>query len=484
MVNWLLELLKRGLQLMFKIIKNAVCWNLVPGLKFVDVCYSGESVAQFGIDEYGRLWSWGNNNFGIGGLGNWEWQRPPANVIHNRDNERVLRPRLCESREVVGESKFIKTDFVQVQSGEGSSMALDSSGRLWCAGQAQWGGEVIDHNCAVFGLPHDSGEDDQEWTTGISRDNWQYYFFHFTRAVPDMLVKDYMHNSYYTLLIGPDDRVYYLGRNDTNGISGQASGFSASEPAAITQLNFAVKKLFHNGCFNFAMAGCVTEDNRVIVWGDHVSDLVWSWDETHDIETNNFIDITQGLPAEDIVELSISYNGFMVTLANGEVWRADYFNEDYPVVWEQWDIPLMQWFRYSQGAWYGLDLNGYLWSYRADYGTLVTDPSYVFTPTQADTRYRFNTLRYNRYNVCWQGIDQYGRLMAWGSQSWGPHLGNGTIGNLAWLASSYSGLTQEVAGEQMISYFPQQCDYPGKEADLIWTNQRPFHAAVSRIYER
>ena len=469
---------------MFDIIKNAVCVHQAPGLKFTEVCYSGESVAQFGIDEYGRLWSWGNNYFGIGGQGNRQWERPPANVVHNRDNERVLRPRLCESREAVGGTKFTKTDFVQVQSGEGSSMALDSSGRLWGAGHTLWGSVVTDHNCAVFGLPHDSGEDDQEWTTGISRDNYQQYFFHFTKAVPNMLVKDYMHNTYYTLLIGPDDRVYYLGRNDTNGISGQASGFSASEPAAITQLDFAVKKLFHNGCFNYAMAGCITQDNRVIVWGWDISDLVWSWDETHDIETNNFIDITQGLPAEDIVELSISFIGFMVTLANGEVWRADYYNEAYPIVWERWDIPPMQWFRYSQTSWYGLDLENHLWSYGADWGTLMASPTYAHTPTQADPRYRFQTLRYNRYNVCWQGVDIYGRLVAWGSQSWGPHLGNGTIGNLAWLTSSYSGLTQEVAGEMATSYYPQVCDYPGKELITSWLNQRPFHAAVPRKYER
>ena len=460
---------------MFDIIKNAVCVHQAPGLKFTEVCYSGESIAQFGIDEYGRLWSWGNNYFGIGGQGNWQWDRP-ANVVHNRDAERILRPHLCYTNE-----GKLKSDFVQVQSGEGSSMALDSSGRLWGAGHTLWGYVRADHNCAVFGLPHDSGEDDQEWTTGISRDNYQQYFFNFTRAVPNMVVKDYMHNSYYTLLIGPDDRVYYLGRDDIDEISGQASGFSASEPAAITQLDFAVKKLFHNGCFNYDMAACVTEDNRVIVWGSGWYGLTDTWEV---YTANAFIDITVGLPNEEIIELSISWDGVVATLLNGDVWQIDIY--DSPIQWNQiTELSNIKYARCSQSGRYALDNDGCLWTWDGtDYGTLLPWPLYWYPVGRADPHYRFQTLRYNRYNICWQGVDIYGRLVAWGSQSWGPHLGNGTVGNLAWLATSYSGLTQEVVGEMATSYYPQVCDYPEKELITSWLNQRPFHAAVPRKYER
>jgi hypothetical protein len=300
--------------------------------------------------------------------------------------------------------------------------------------------------------------------------------------VPGVTVKDYMHNSYYTLLIGQDDRVYYLG-NDTYAISGNYPGtFHASEPALITQLDFPVKKLFHNGCFNYDVAGCITQDNRLIVWGSGVGWLVEFWDPAHDQETNNFSDITDGLPDEEIVDFSICWEGFLATLANGEVWRVESW--DTPYQWERIEaLPPMQWYRHSQSAMYGLDLDGYLWTERADYGTLLEWPNYAYEPTQSETKWKWKTVRYNRYNVCWQGVDVYGRLLTWGRQSWGPHLGNGTIGNLAWLASSYSGLTQEVYGEMWESFFPQSARYDAGEM-IVNDIYDILFAAVPRPYER
>jgi hypothetical protein len=58
----------------------------------------------------------------------------------------------------------------------------------------------VSGNCSTFGLPDDSGDDG----TGNT-------FYHFRRIAPGFTCKDFMHNYYYTQMIGNDDKFYGMG---------------------------------------------------------------------------------------------------------------------------------------------------------------------------------------------------------------------------------------------------------------------------------
>jgi hypothetical protein len=467
---------------MFTIINNARCRRLVGGLKFKQVPSPGNSIASFAIDEFDRLWSWGNNwELGSASQGNprasgWSWAE-----ITVLDNFQISVPRIVE--DING---HIKSDWVKIMSGEFSTIAMNESGELWGCGQPFYSG-LVDGNCACFGLPHDSGEDMRAWQEGVDPiDGHQMNFYNLTRCAPGWTFKDFMHNYYYTHMIGQDNLLYGMGW-ETGGAYGGGFGTGNvqmfyDEPTRLTIITDPIKLILADGDWA-NLGGVVTQDNRVLVWGNRCT----MFDPAYDGDVEYVLDITAGLPAGAVIkEFYGSWASVLVLLENGEVWGISNYDfylgmlDGYaPHVWFR--VPLEVPIRtcgLSQSAPWAIDTENRLWTWGwADYG--CADPSYPSSdvPCMVEN-YRWNAITFNQYHGVWIGVLTDGRLMTWGRNSAGPHLGLGTFHN--WDYNNRYGIEESPVWQ---SYVPVMPRYDSGEM-LVNDIYDILFAVVPRPYER
>lgn len=472
----------------FTVAKNAWCRNISKGLRFRTVNVSGNGPVSFAIDVYGRLWSWGRSDYGCAGQGNYNYD--PALSGYARFTEfnkyQVVEPTL-----VALADGTIKEDWVKINVGEYSCMGIDKEGRLWGAGN---GPGTTEGNCAQFGLPHDSGEDELEWKDGVDpRDNYKYNFFNFTRCAPDYTFKDFAHCYYYTIAIGQDDYLYFFGQDDSDGLTGNSTGsgpyptFMHETPQLVANIGKKIKLLGTTGDFNYDGYAFVTTDNNVYGIG-----YVFAWDfdpdwATFDEDTDPMVfNLTGNLPDEDIVHLSFGYALF-ATLANGDVygrgpdWVLSRDTDSY-YEWVKMPLSRIKYCEESQGGVFAVDYDGRLWTFgHPDYGTggTVADCRNVYNESVGQSTDRlWKSVAYNHYNWIWTGISNSGHLYAWGSQWWGPHLGIGT--NYSSLLNEYGEIDEDPVKESCV---PVRCNTPFKDSvDFHWP--RPVPTPTPDYYER
>jgi hypothetical protein len=472
---------------MFKIVRNAICQFRTGGLLFDKVVSHGNGIADFAIDERGRLWSWGRNYNGETGQGNYEYNSTLSGYDRFTiwTNYHITSPTLVPGFEE-------KRDWVKITIGEMASMGMDAEGKLWGAGYTARHSSDTEGNCALFGLPHDSGEAWQEWRGVGPVGNDQYYFFDFVRCAPGYTFKDFAQCYYYAVMIGQDNLAYFMGSDGYDHVSGYHWDdpdyeYYRETPTRVPTVTDELKFLAELCEMNYDNWGCVTMDNRILVVGyySYVYNEGWVDPEGY------VIDITYNLPDVEIVKVCLTWQGAIALLANGDV----YVNgaQTYLGGTQGWG-PFIAWEKYDElsnivdigmsqtGAW-AIDASGDLFVWGALYyrsgieGLNCSAGGTNVVPTLA-TNKRWKAVFHNYYQNVWNGIDQYGQLWAWGSQWWGPHLGIGTD----WSAdfNARAGITEAPVQE---SCSPQKCNYPDNYT-LIGRDHRPKHAPVPRAYKR
>ena len=469
----------------FTLEKNGRC--LVSSiLKFVKVYEGGEVRAQFAIDELGRAWSWGENHEGYAGQGNPEYNSELSGSARNTNmyNTNILAPRLIQLADGT-----IKDDWVKFTGGEYSMMGMDEEGRLWACGA---GGYTWDdtENCASFGLPHDSGDSYESWR-GIEPDPGdKFFFWYMTRCAPSWTFKDFFHCWYYTVAIGQDDYLYFFGSDLGNGLLYPTDDYAdhhVPTPTRIDFLDFKVRKMAQVGGFCYDGCACITADERLICWGWAYATYVG-----YDIsDPAPYADITGSLSGETFKQIFVDYGGIWVLTESGNVYGRGFawalgaeVDDD---VWDEWVfiIDNIAQISISQDKRCARDNSGQLWHWgygRFIYGTNEDDLEYTedsiyghdYHPVYNDSQVpvlagysdtiKMKDVQLDYYQSVSCGIDSADRLVAWGHNWWGPHLGNYTLFYLEWTSSELiiEAYDEEI-GEQPYSVDPQPCTTPEGE---------------------
>lgn len=465
----------------FTVAKNAWCKNVHSGIRFKKVCAPGNGIAAFAIDEYDRLWSWAESTNGSSSQGDPEIISQSPLDMNYWDRYYTVSP-----KPVATNTGEYKRDWVKVMQGENSTMAMDKSGRLWGCGSVQ----VKSYNygnCAAFGLPNNSGVHIYEWRDGPT-ETWRSNFFNLTRAAPDFTVKDFMHNMYFTQMIGQDDLFYFMGWEYGNSFSGGSfMGFTEAyweEPTLSPYLtDTPIKKILATGSFG-SLGGVVTKDNRVLICGDDVG----SFDAAYDPDVEYVIDVTGNLPDIEIIDLAGDYEGMLVLLANGDVYGR---GEAYTIgqglsgvdSYDAWvQVPVLSNITkigISQTSPWAIDFNGFLYTWGGFNSYEDGDQCNYHEdfPAIATRHKRWKDVTFNYYNNAYQGVDVEGRLWAWGSQYWSPQLG---IGTTYW-QSVNDELGIELATVRE-SCRPVRCDVPFDTMSFHWPRAVP--TPTPDYYER
>jgi alpha-tubulin suppressor-like RCC1 family protein len=472
----------------FTVAKNAWCRNIVKGLKFKTVNVSGNGNANFAIDVYSRLWSWGWGNYGQPGQGNPKYDAALSGLARWTvpENRYIVSPRL-----VALADGTVKEDWVKINVGDYSSMGIDKDGALWGCG---YGSSTRIDNCSSFGLPHDSGEDVYEWKDGVEpRENYQEVFFHMTRCAPDHTFKNFAHCYYHTLMIGNDDKLYFMGEDDSYGLDGLPITVDKTYnvPTLVANIPTDIKLIANTAEFNYGMYCFVTSDNKIYGVGEEI------WDYYHD-GTGDFnpvtdpyvFDITGNLPDVEIVHASAGYTAMFVTLADGTVYGRGgkwYIAQETDSYYEWVKIPIanISYCEHSQIGMFALDHYGNLYSWGlSDFGTGLqvancfnaTAPYYKVIIA---TKRQWKRVMYNYYNNNWAGIDIHGNLRAWGSQLWGPMLGIGTTDSV--LYNDWLGIEDREPVRE--SCTPLLCEIPD-QSSIAFHWPRATHTPTPDYYER
>lgn len=419
----------------FRLEKNGLCL-ISDKQEFVAVDSPGNGNGAYAIDKDGYLWSWGNNEHGNCGQGDPEYI-DYSTGYNKPENAFIVKPQLVKMEDVSD-----KNDWVKIMQGEFSVIAMDKDGRLWGAGMTDVKDNEVS-NCAPFGLPHDSGKDLLEWKEE-ARENYKYWHFKFVRCAPGFTCKDFMHNYYYTQMIGNDDLLYVMGWEWGSGYGGSGMGTSEDyweEPTQSPYVTDKIKSLLADGAFG-TLGGAVTLDNKVLIWGE----AAYYWYDGYDSSVQYVVDITNGLPSDqDIIKLMGGEYVLLVLLENGDVYARGgnshigrgYSGED---SWYEWvkidqlsnirDIGVSQVSPWAISE----DNDFYTWSGWGYYetGKEVENCQYAdHEYPEVATTCKWKTVTNNYYHLSYHGIDLNGQLYTWGSNSLSPQLGIGVSGTEA-----------------------------------------------------
>jgi alpha-tubulin suppressor-like RCC1 family protein len=384
------------------------------------------------IDELGRLFTWGGNDDGNCGHGDCHYDyRPSVSIVEYRELLEITMPTQVGT----------DTNWVKVDSGEYSTIAINTLGELWGFGNTD--------DCSSFAMPEDSGSYMLDWTgTYTPPVGYRNRFYTPVRIAPEQLFKDVAHCMYCTLAIGMDNKLYVFGQTDS-GTLGLGEEYSEPvhtvmmHPYLTTDIKFVGTKML--------CSAVVTTDNKVYGCGD------W-WGYNSDGSEFSFYSYTftevLGLPEGSVItQLAMDYAGILVLLSNGEVWGAGdvnfYANEedvnDYPdgsstfvkiPAFEGKVITKIALDCMGSFVMTGIDSSGKIWG-------VSDDETYIGLTEESVQDYwllNFDTLKplqffagpnsYIDYmaNTCYvhaAAITTEGHLMACGMQIWTPTLALG-----------------------------------------------------------
>lgn len=398
----------------YRFLMNAECPNEFTRYKWVSLGRTQASQSSNGIDELGRIFTWGQNHSGQCGQGNPEYIAPGTWGKPDLEN--------IECATQLGSA----TNWVKSCSGELSTIALNSVNELWGWGRSDFPG------CSSFGLPIDSGEGSQTWM-GVPDPGNETYFFMPVRVAPGYNFKDVAHDYYHTLAIGMDDKLYSFGNNWANALgAGVAFGNNFHIPILNPTLIADIKLIDCEFFVNVA----ITTDDKVYIWGESF----WSWPAV----------INYPIPTEitglvlpvgvTIVDCSVNGYGVLVVLSNGEIWAVGdelIFGDQgvsYPLgsttfkqvtALSAKNIVKVQATLLGGHSIFVIDSSGNIYGFSSDpdwYTGNSIAPTVNTWNVIADVAKTYVSVVNNTHNNVYQAIDDQGYLWTWGSQGWGPHL--------------------------------------------------------------
>lgn len=367
---------------------NGECESTLLRYKWVSLGRTQASQSSNGIDELGRMFTWGQDREGQSGQGG------------------LISGVECATQ--LGSA----TNWVKASSGEKSTIAHNESNELW-----GWGDQQYTDNSA-FGLP----------PPGV-----EYYTP--VRVAPGYNFKDVAHDYYHTLAIGMDNKLYTFGSNHDYTLgAGVTEGDNFMTPILNPTLLADIKLIDCEYLVNIA----VTTDDKVYVWGENF----WDWCGPGFFNYQIPTEVT-GLVipvGETIVECTICNYGVLILLSNGELWAAGdglLFGDQcavYPAgtatfqrVTELSARNIVKVKATSLGGTsvFVVDSDGNIWGFSDDpdwYTGNAIPPVYNTWNSIGDTNVTYIDVVNNTHNQVYQAIDDQGYLWTWGSQAWGPHL--------------------------------------------------------------
>jgi len=421
----------------YDILKNAKCDIGSPRDRWAKLGRNQSSQCSSAIDEYGRLFTWGQNYYGQSGQGS------------RLEDSSKYEIEFCSQ---IGAER----NWVKVMGQEYSCMALNELGELWV-----WG---------------DNAEDGSQW--GYDPGVAPSIAYTPIRAADGYFFKDFAYGYYYTIAVGIDNKLYSFGVNDDYSLGiGEVEGSSYKTPVLnpyITEdIKFIDTELY--------CTVVVTESDKVYAFG-------CNWWYTHTVWDGYWTGVpweVTGLviPAgETIVGASVCYGGITVVLSDGTVWKvgndgllldtSNYYT-DGSTEFEQLSSLAGKYIVKSivtalgSFAHFVLDNKGNIWGYSdtsSDFwiGNSHTPILYGLNLVGAEEEDNRKYIDFcsNETNLVWMAIDHLGYLWTWGYQWWGPHLGIG--------AKSYTS-----------SGTADSDDYP-----KVYASPVPIKAAVALDYKQ
>lgn len=372
----------------YEFLMNAECPREFLRYKWVSLGRTQASQSSNGIDELGRMITWGQNGYGRSGQGDSEISIPCATQLGSA------------------------TNWIKACSGEISTIALNLDNELW-----GWG--FSEEHCEPFGLPPGSGDD------GGS------IFYTPTRVAPGYDFKDVAHDYYHTLAIGLDNKLWTWGMNYDYALgAGFVDDLGVMTPTLNPTLTDDIKLIDCEYLANVA----VTTNDKVYVWGYFW--LYSSFDYQIPTEVTGLV-----IPAgETIVNCNICGYGVLILLSNGELWVAGHkelFGDQgvaYPTgtaIFKQVtelaarNIVKLKATALGSISVFVIDSDGNIWGFSDDpdwYTGNATPPVWNTWNSIGDTNVTYIDVINNTHQRVYQAIDDQGYLWTWGYQGWGPHL--------------------------------------------------------------
>lgn len=389
----------------YRFLMNAECPREFLRYKWVSLGRTQASQGSNGIDELGRMFTWGVNNTGESGQGNPKYS--PGNFS---------APRLVmiECATQLGSA----SNWIKASSGENSTIALNSDNELWGWGKCDYS------ECAAFGLPIDSGESRRDWE-GIPDPGNEHYFFTPTRVAPGYNFKGVAHDYYHTMAIDTNNKLNTFGSNDDYALgAGVALGGNFHTPILNPTLTDDIKLIDCEVLRNVA----VTTDDKVYMWG--------GWAKQIPTEIPRAAGLVMP-PGATIIGCSISGNNRVyLVLSNGDVWYTGGTEVVKHITLSTKHIVKIRNTSLGGTSVFAIDINGDIWGYSSDpdwYTGNSIPPIATWNLIGSDYvgQRRFIDVVNNTHNQVYQAIDDQGYLWTWGSQWWGTHLAICAKGNTA-----------------------------------------------------
>lgn len=364
------------------------------------------SQASAAIDEVGRLFTWGRNQGGQCGQGDYD----PEDVGGYGSSPQLIQIELATQ---IG----TQTNWLKASAGEISMMALNSLGEIWCWGEGSYA------DFSNFGLP------DQAPTA---------VFWLPTQGNNSKFWINIAHDYYCTLAVDVNGDLYSFGMNfDYNLGIGGVPGNNYATPQLVSTITDPVVMIDSE----YTAKCAVTSTNKVYIWGTDWW-LIEGYVPFFSSQTPKQV---TGLPASaQIVDMSVSPLGVYVVLSDGSLWAAggfEIFGDDgvgYPSgssTFQQvtgLSSKFITKIRASGMGWssaIALDSDGNAWfwdDYAEEYNgsSLVPANEYIWSlfGAEFEGEHKWIDVMNNTHQKAYQAIDEYGFLYTWGSQYWGPHL--------------------------------------------------------------
>ena len=389
-------------------------------------CGIGEGQSSLAIDELGRLFAWGQNYDHQCGIF-------PTAALDFGTYSLTGMPPLYDDIEVPTRILLKHKRFIKCGSNEFGQFALTDEGEMYGWG---WASE----DCSAFGLPVGSGIDSSN-----------EYFSEPVLCTPGYRWKDIANDMYSTIGIDLDGNVYGWGDNfDWNITNEYTINLIFNTPQRLNLVPGPCK-------FVDSRLGpkvVVTEDNRVFAWGDSW----WNTESGWDFYFNGTPTQITGLPAGSVITfMAACADGIYVVLSDGSLWAAGgsiLFGEGYdpdgpyPHGTQTFqevtffsDKPVAKVRPVSMGGFvvYVITQDGDVYQVNTDYGSALYSCGsshwaatyaycYFWQPVGVETLgdKKFVDAMPNTHQNSFMAIGEDGYLYTWGSQWWGPHLGNNT----------------------------------------------------------
>lgn len=393
----------------WSMLNNGVCPSPGPEpLRFVSV--SSGYYVNMAIDSAGRLYAWGSSSYQYQGqtpvavTATPNFTRHPATFRADPYYEAMVYPY---------QTGATKSDWIDCQTVEYISMALDSEGYLYAVGEDAGGGSVYGRGGWAVGSQYN--EVSNVFVPGGEQ------------AIIMTLVNDqqwikFILGAYHVLAQKADKSLWIWGKNLSDATYGTLtfpSNYVSLVPILMTWVPGPVK-LFDAG---YSVTAIVTDSNEVYAWGAWANTVIG----TKQVPTLVPFSLPSGA---SIIDIKCNYSGIILLLSNGDVYGiGEYMGGTQPdeaMVFTK--LPgghyfVKIWAAVETGA-AALDSSGVLWAWGNQSYLIVqggTDDIVTGTPTFTGSSDPDLHRWVNFSAGSWShlAIDDEGKLWSWGTPVYG-----------------------------------------------------------------